>query len=72
MSAVTGECEPCSRTHPDGTPQRDREEPRPAAYLWYVNGTGIRLCVRCCVIWRMNAADDPELMPTCITNQEEP
>ena len=41
----------------------------PAVYLWVcaLNGNEVELCVECCAAWRLNAASDPALAASSIT-----
>lgn len=39
------------------------------AYWWATRiGNIVGLCERCCALWRMNARDDPDLMPLSIVS----
>jgi hypothetical protein len=59
VHAPSGLCECCWRIFRDG-----QWGETPARYAWTgQNGYTIRLCVRCCALWRGNAVEDPELEP---------
>jgi hypothetical protein len=56
-------CGCCSHIWRDGKPGNED-----AAYLWHAEPSGnvIPLCVDCCAYWRLNAVDDPDLLPSLI------
>lgn len=61
---MTPRCGCCAHIWVNGMPRN-----RPARYRWVsaVSGNVVLLCVECCMWWRRNAAEDPDLAPSRIT-----
>ncbi|MGI5286625.1 hypothetical protein ACQEVF_25255 [Nonomuraea polychroma] len=62
--ARPGDCTCCSRI-------KDGRTPGKARYRWEgQNGHIEQLCVRCCALWRQNAAEDVTLAPARVIDLE--
>lgn len=66
----TGRCECCWTIRRPGNLKEPMTWPvvSTARYAWTIRSSGrqVRLCVRCCALWRQNAAEDPDLEPARI------